>query len=76
MAVKSSNIAPKKGFSVYTVIFLPLVIIFFIASVLMMKVISDVRSKEMKYSLHNLDSGSGSGRSIGLIARYRMIKKK
>lgn len=64
-----------KKFDIYKVLGIPLTIILLVISVLLMSAIGDVREKELKISLQNVEQGT-AGKSMGLIARYKMIRKR
>ncbi len=63
-------------FDVRKWIVLPLLLLFLIISMVFMQVIAELREKELKISLEDLEDGKGSGRSVGLIARYLAARNR
>ena len=65
-----------KSIDLYKAVGIPLTILVCVLSVILMQVISDVRIKELKISLQNIDSGKSAGKTLALIARYRLIRNR
>ena len=74
------NIMDKKQkrfqYDPYKVIGIPLLAFFFLFSVLFMKVIADIRIKELKIEFQNANEKSKISQSLSLISRYLLIKER
>jgi len=66
----------KSGIDLYKIVGIPLVLLILVGGLALMGAVTELRIKELKLAMQDLDDNQGAGRSIGLIVRYNMIKNR